>query len=461
MRRLLLALLVAGTLTGPADASGVPREPRIEASPGTRLLTSAPLRWDGDFTATAVAAEGDHLFLGTPGSGQAYSTRSPLRHGGFLTYRLSEEPPYARQVATFACPSSREGGMSVWDGLLVQSVDPTDPQSHPGPGTDPACAAPELLASGGLRIVDVRDAARPRQVGFVPLSCGARNQALLPAGGAAYIYTLKDACHESAASADTRPARLRVVKLRRTSTGVEWRLASHVELPATVECLGWGVHVPAQRAVCYGRDRLALFDVADPANPELIGLGAVPGERFYAAAFTPDGRRVVTVSSPHASDCAGSADTSGVVRTFAVGDLLGEVPVGVLSPRSTFAIPRTMSAAKPGGSACFTTSVHVLAGRTGRVLAVVGWNTAGLAVLDLTAEQPREIAHFSATFDLPPDALRSEMFSAVRRAVWYRGRIYAPELMDRLGLRVLEVDGLRTRDAVPQPRSWNPQTWSG
>lgn len=462
MRRLLAVLSAAFVLAAPPSLAAP--DPRIEISPNARLLTSVPIRWNGDFTPWTVAAEGDRLFVSSPGSGRATSPSNPLRHGGFIVYRLTEGPPYAKQVATFACPSSQEGGMSVWDGLVVQSVDPVDPLSNPPPGTEAACASPALLASGGLRVVDVKDAARPRQVDFEALVCGARNQALIPSAGAAYVYTLKDGCYESLASTDLGSTRLRVLKLQRAAAGgVDLRLVSQIPVPGSLECQGWSVLTTARRAVCYGKSRLALFDVADPANPKLLGLGVVPGETFYGAAFTPDGRRLIASSAANVDECSGSDDALGVVRTFAVEELVsaGAAAPRVLTTRSVFSIPRTLRAQQPGGSACSSVSVSVIPGRTGRVFAAVGWNSGGMTILDVTAERPREIAHFASKFDAPSDPAGASLFSGIRRAVWYRGRVYAPELMDRLGLRVLEVDGLGVTDVQPQPRSYNPQTQGG
>lgn len=460
MRRLLAALAALSVLAAtPSEAT----EPRIEISAGARLIASAPMEWEGDFTAWSVVAEGDRLFVGSPGSPRATSGSNPLRQGGFITYRLTEGPPYARQVATFACPGSQEGGLSVWDGLVVQSVDAADPVSNPPPGTDPTCASPLLFAPGGLRVVDVREPARPRQVDFEPLVCGVRNQALVPSAGAAYIYTLKDVCHESLASTDLGSTKLRVLKLQRNARGSDLRLVSQTSLPASVECQGWSVLVPARRAVCYGRSRLTLFDVGDPANPQLLGQGVVPGETFYGAAFTPDGRRLLTASAASLDECSGPDDAVGVVRTFDVADLVSSDPASprLLTSRSTFSIPRALPAHQLGGTACSSVSLSVLAGRTGRAFAVVGWNTAGMTILDVSSPRPREIAYFASKFDAPADPAGASFHSGIRRPVWYRGRVYAPELMDRLGLRVLEVRGLDAASIADQPRSYNPQTQGG
>lgn len=459
-RRLLLTLLATVVLAGsPSHAAPAPQ---IEISENARLLTSVPIRWAGDFTAGSLAAEGRYLFVGSPGSGRALVSSNPLRHGGFLVYRLTAGPPYAQQVAAFACPSSQEGGLTVWDGLLVQSVDPVDPLSNLAADTQGTCEPRELLRSGGLRVVDVRNPARPQQVDVEPLVCGARNHALVPSGRAGYLYTLKDACHESVASVDLGSTRLRVLKLERTAAGSDLRLVAQISLPAAVECHGWAVHTASRRAVCYGRSRLALFDISDPANPALVGLGAVPGETFYGAAITPDGRRLITASAASVDECSGSDDTVGVVRTFRVRDLTSEGSVPrVLAPRGSFSIPRVLTAQQPGGSACSSTSVTIIPGRGGKAFAAIGWNTGGLAVLDVTAERPREVAHFASKFDAPSDPQGASLFSGIRRAVWYQGRVYAPELMDRLGLRVLEIRGLGLHDMAPQPRTYNPQTVGG
>lgn len=462
MRRLLLAVLTVLVLAAPSSPAAAP-DPRLEASSNVRVLTSVPIRWDGDFTATSIAAEGDRLFVGSPGSGRAFSTRGALRNGGFLVYRLTEKPPYAQQVGTFACPSSQEGGLSVWNGLVLQSVDPSDLLSNPPPSTDDACDRPAPLGFGGLRVVDVRDAVRPRQVDFEPLVCGMKNHALVPAKGAAYIYAVKEACPEALTSIDLGSTRLRVLKLQRSSRGVDLRLASQVVLPAGVDCHGWSVLPTKRRAVCYAGSRLALFDISDPANPDLLGRGVAPGESFQGVALSPDGRRLVTTSLAAFDECSGSDDAVGVLRTYDAGQLVaaGSGVPATMTARSAFAIPRKLAAHQPGGTVCASLSATVFSGRHGRVFAAVGWNTGGMTIVDLTSGRPREIAHFASKFDAPSDPAGSSVFSGIRRAVWYRGRIYAPELMDRLGLRVLQVRGLGLGDVAPLPRSYNPQTQGG
>lgn len=439
---------------------------RVEMSQGTKLLTSVPLKWEGDFTPWAMAAKGDLLFLSSAASARALSGRDPLAAGGFVTYRLSDRPPYARQIAAFPCPfPPRDGDISVWRNYVLLAADPVDPLNQAVFETR-RCGRAEALAVGGLRIVDISDPRRPTQTAFAELVCGAKNHTLIPQGRSAYVYALKEACERTASSVDPGSVRLRVLKLTKTQRGLKIALSSQIALPPHIECYDWALHLDMNLAACYGRSRITLFDISDPPNPKILGNFVAPIRTFQGATFTGDGRYLAAATlEMEGEQCSGERDERGVVLIYDVETMLGRgdgpESLTTIEPAGRYAIPRTTNLTERGGnSTCGPTSVTLLPTRDPhRYLAAAGWNTGGMTVFDFTQpSQPREIAYLVTRFGTAEAPEEVNSFSGIRRAVWHQGRLYAPELMDRLGLRVLDVDSLKDVPMRTSGAPYNPQT---
>ena len=440
----------------------------VAKSEGTRLLTSVPVEWNGDFSPWSAAAKGDLLFLSSSDSGRALSGQEPLRPGGFVTYRLTDRAPFARQIASFACPASpRDGDISIWRDYVLQAADPVDPLNQATQDIE-GCGGTQPLSVGGLRIVDISDPRQPTQVGFAELVCGARNHTVIPHGSSAYIYALKDACPQTASSLDPGSVRLRVLKVEESKRGVTVVPASQKSLRPHVECYDWSVHLRHNLAACYGRSRISLFDISDPPNPKVLGTFLASDRTFQGATFTGDGRYLAAATvEVEGERCTGADDERGVVLIYEVEEMLalgaGPDSLTTIEPLSTYAIPRTSELTERGShSTCGPTSVTLLPTRDRRrYLAAVGWNTGGMSIFDFTQpSSPEEVAFLVTRFGSAdsPDEVNS--FSGIRRAIWHGGRIYAPELMDRLGLRVIETDALNDIPMSSSNEPYNPQTIS-
>ena len=122
-------------------------------------------------TQTDLAFQGRYAYAGTV--------------SGFRVIDISN-PAAATQVAFKQCSGS-QGDVSVYDNILVQSVD--TPQSGPGCDSTPVANAAVPGSWEGVRIFDISDPARPDLITAVRTDCGSHTHTLAPAGrGSLFIY---------------------------------------------------------------------------------------------------------------------------------------------------------------------------------------------------------------------------------------------------------------------------------
>ncbi len=199
-------------------------------------------------------------------------------HGGFFVFDLAD-PTAPKAVGRYRFAGAMGGDRSMEataDGnFVVLGTEAVDCAGHVNP------------FGPGLYLVDVTDKTAPRLAHYLP-TMGVHSVAVHAIGGDDYVFSV------------TSPGG--IFRIERTPAP---RLVQVAEF-------GFGHDIIVQddpvldKPVLYAADGggpLNIYDVSDPARPQLLATWNIPdrGDKFYvhtaAAEVRPDGRRIVVVTS--------------------------------------------------------------------------------------------------------------------------------------------------------------------
>lgn len=404
---------------------------------------------------------------------------------GINIFRLRQKSPYLEHISYFECGAGVTADLSVWGDYVFQSVPneypyfATWPTAEYNGGQSDRCNNTDRShGKAGIRVIDISEPKKPRQVKFFETPCGAMNHTLMPHRGALYIYA-PIPCDEDTevripavdppepspvpSSGPVTPEReirplnfqIRVIRFE-PKDPARSRVVGTPPLGDAGEQLGCHditVFPSRNLAACpqFFNEVMhtSLLDISDPLNPQVIKQLAVPSESTWMAyaTFTWDGRYLVLADTDGADyahhrlgDCEGDDDRRGALWIYDVGDPSEAVLV------SRFALPRAVVSVD---HACGPTEVSMIPTRdVGRRVAVVGWNGGGMTVVDLSEPTaPREIGHW-----LPPVA------SEIKGSYFYNGRIYSTEWWTGPGVRVFDLAGFGPQETRTYATRMNPQT---
>jgi hypothetical protein len=240
------------------------------------------------------------------------------RYDGFRVIDI-KAPGNPRELAYFTCVSP-QGDVGVYGDLVFRSVDSpqrTDQcaaQSQSGSPTGADCAPAPSPCTGfeGIQIFDISDLSNIQHIASVPLDCGSHTHTVVPdeENDRVLIYN-----SVSGNTLQPNPG-----KYGNRCPGPPFNREDIVEVPldnpASAHVLGsfdLGEHEgePVQichdfgvilgnvnRGACAGHG-IAVFDLTDPANPVHLYTTTAPTvERFHSAAFTWDGKIIVSGWEP-------------------------------------------------------------------------------------------------------------------------------------------------------------------
>ena len=401
-----------------------------------------------NFANTDMAFTGDLLFQGN--------------YHGFNTYRV-EVPASPQLVSSVVCPGG-QGDVSVVGNLLVMSVEQTRGRLDCGLQGVADAVSPERFM--GLRIFDISDMRRPRQVAAVQTCRGSHTHTLVgdPTGeGIVYVYGSGTApvrsADELAGCSDESPAenpdtslfRIDVIEIPLANPEAA-RVVSRpfvFQDPETGDVAGlWrgGDHGPGTQSTssttrchditAYPEIGLAagacsgngiLFDISDPLNPARLDEVVDPGFAYWhSATFNNDGTKVIFTDEwgggGRARCRASDPRQWGANAIYDVVD-------GRLEYRSHYKLPAPQSETEN----CVAHNGSLVP-VPGRDIMVQAWYQGGISVFDFTdSANPFEIAYF----DRGPFDTEEIVLAGYWSAYWYRGFIYGTEIAR--GLDILEL----------------------
>ncbi len=380
---------------------------------------------------------------------------------GFNIYRLTQGN-LPKLLSSVVCPGG-QGDVSIVGDLLIMSVEQIRGRLDCGLEGVVEDVSDERFR--GLRIFDISDLARPRQVGAVQTCRGSHTHSVVSGpgkDGKIIVYNSGTSsvreedelagCFDESPGDDRTalfridvieipvedPSKARIVEsptvFADSETGVLaglWRGGDHgdetQETYRTDQCHDITVFPEGNIAAgaCSGNG--ILFDISDPLKPQRIDAVIDPGFAYWhSATFNNDGSKVIFTDEWG----GGSRPRCRAYDPLTWGaDAIYDIVDGRLEFRGYFKIP----APQVDQENCVAHNGSIVP-VPGRDIFVQAWYQGGLSVIDFTdSANPVEIAYF----DRGPIDAEDLVVGGYWSTYWYDGRIYGTEIVR--GLDVLAL----------------------
>jgi hypothetical protein len=421
-----------------ARRAPAPDTPPTSAPAAERPSTRKP-NLDLSFANTDLAFAGDHLFSGN--------------FHGFNVYNV-EDPRRPRLVTSVVCPGG-QGDLSVYGHLLFMSVEQARGRLDCGTGGVQGRVSPDRFR--GVRIFDVSDVRRPRQLAAVQTCRGSHTHTLVvdPDDAAnVYIYgsgtgSVRSAeelagCSRLKPEEDPETALFSIdiiqVPLAAPETA---RIVNRPRIfadPATGALAGlWkgGTHGPGTQTTsatdqchditvmpavglaagaCSGNG--ILLDISDPVRPLRLDQTIDPNFAYWhSATFNNDGTKVIFTDEWG----GGTQPRCRATDNPAWG---ANAIFDIVDRRLRFRSYYKMPAAQTEQENCVAHNGSIVP-VPGRDIMVQGWYQGGVSVFDFTdSAHPVEIAFF----DRGPVSADQLVIGGFWAAYWHAGYVFGAEM---------------------------------
>jgi hypothetical protein len=463
----------AGTPTSPERPAGSP-EPSATATPaaGTTPATTTPETAPAAGAATATPSGPTPSGLNFANSDLAFR-KADLFFGnfnGFNTYDI-EGPKKPRLLASVVCPGG-QGDVSVYGNLLFMSVEQT--RGRVDCGTQGVTEPVSAERFRGVRIFDITDISKPRQVAAVQTCRGSHTHTLVTdpkdkaniyvyGSGTSSVRSGDELAGCSGLDPDkdpntalfsidvikvplAAPEKAAVVNRPRIfadpTTGAIAGLEKGGDrgpgtqaARVTNQCHDITVFPDAGLAAgaCSGNG--ILMDISDPVHP--VRLDQVSDKNFaywHSATFNNDGTKVVFTDE-------WGGGTRPRCRATDLLNWGADAIFDIVDRKMRFGGYYKMPAAQTEQENCVAHNGSIIP-VPGRDIMVQGWYQGGVSVFDFTdSSKPFEIAYFDRG---PIDATKL-ITGGFWSAYWYNGRIYGSEIA-----RGLDVFKLKPTEYLSQ-----------
>jgi hypothetical protein len=440
-RRFFAALLVAGLLAGTLGGIPATADHNVDDhSKNVKLLTRKPIEVAKNLFAEGsdLAFQGKLLLAGT--------------YQGTAFFRIKKQAPYVKQIGFHDCPGS-QGDISVWGKLAFVSIDSAGSNNR----TSPACNnTNNSVDKEGVRILNIKDPTKPRQVGFVETDCGSHTHTLVPRNGKLFLYVLSYPL--GAPTATCSPVTHRKISVIEVDKDRPSK-SEVVTTPSVDPSIGCHdvTYFPKKKlagAACISESQ--VWSVDDPKNPEIIAhVPNPPGMQIaHSASFTWDGKYVIFsdeyAGAAGGGGCAGDEESN--VGAMFFYDISDPATPELQSWHSLPRVPPFDSEDEAQWFRCTTHNYNILPYKDkDKYRAVSAYYMGGMAEVKFDdPADPTEIAHY-----LPlKGGISPDMWSAY----WYNGRVYTNDHSSKLGLHVFKIAGVGRGKVRFFKGRFNPQT---
>jgi hypothetical protein len=423
----------------PADQNQAPANAANTAAGQAAAAPQTPPRTDLNFANSDLAFSGDRMFVGN--------------FNGFNIYAI-ENPRKPQLLSSVVCPGG-QGDMSVHGHLLFMSVEQTRGRVDCGTkGVEGTASADRLR---GIRIFDISDVRRPKQVAAVQTCRGSHTHTLVvDPRDASHVYLYgsgtatvrpgeelegcsnkdpKDDPDTALFSIDVievplaAPERARIVNRPRifadpASGAISglWKGGNHGEGTQTSRATNQCHDITAFPAAGIAAGACAgngiLLDISDPARP--ARLDQVVDRNFaywHSATFSNDGSKVIFTDEWG----GGTRPRCRAVDSATWG---ADAVFDVVDRKLRFGGYYKMPAPQTELENCVAHNGSTIP-VPGRDLMAQAWYQGGVSVFDFTdSAHPVEIAYFDRG---PLDASRL-IVGGYWSSYWFNGHIYATEI---------------------------------
>jgi len=416
------------------------------------------------FANSDLAFQGNHLFQGN--------------FYGLNIFDISN-PAKASLLTTMVCPGG-QNDVSVYKNLLFMSVEMANgrvdcgtqgfpPPPPPEAGKQPVFGPPPAQKDRfrGVRIFDISDITKPKQVAAVQTCRGShthtlvvdpndKNNVYIYVSGTSFVRQGEELAGCSGAAPDKDPNtslfRIDVIKVplaRPQDAAIvsSPRLFSDPQSGKLNALTNGGTHSksgtakPSDTDQChditvYSALGLAagacsgngiLIDIKDPAHPKRIDAVNDPNYAYWhSASFSNDGKKVVFTDE-------WGGGLGARCRANDPNKWGADAIFNLDNNKLKFASYYKMPAAQGDSENCVAHNGSLVP-VPGRDIEVQAWYQGGISVMDFTdADHPKEIAYYDRG-PITPDML---VLGGDWSAYWYNGQIYASEIAR--GLDILEL----------------------
>jgi hypothetical protein len=425
----------------PAPEGGAPPA----AAPGAAPAAGAPAPAAGgqagsglDFANSDLAFAGTHMWVGN--------------FHGFNTYDI-ENPRRPKLLASIACPGG-QGDVSVYGNLLFMSVEQTRGRIDCGLQGVQETVSKERFR--GVRIFDITDLKKPRQVAAVQTCRGSHTHTLVPdardksrifvyGSGTGSVRSGEelDGCSGGEPEKDDQTAlfsidvievplaapqtakivnRPRIFADETGNIAGLWKGGDHgpgtQRTSQTNQCHDITVfpEVGLAAGACSGNG--ILMDISDPVNPKRLDHASDKNFAYWhSATFNNDGTKVLFTDE-------WGGGTRPRCRATDLPNWGANAIFDIVDKKLQFKGYYKMPAAQTDTENCVAHNGSLIP-VPGRDIMVQGWYQGGLSVFDFTdAANPVEIAFF----DRGPLDAKSLIVGGYWSTYWFNGNIYGSEI---------------------------------
>ncbi|MEM6909396.1 MAG: DUF305 domain-containing protein [Pseudomonadota bacterium] len=456
-------------LEGASDADGAQGRDDEQEESLTQFAERSPLL---DFANTDMAFFDDIMVAGS--------------YHGFNVYKLGDEG-VPSLLSSIVCPGG-QGDVSVIGDLLIMSVEQTRGRVDCGLQGVEGDVSEERFR--GLRIFDISDLARPRQVGGVQTCRGSHTHSVVSAdderiivynSGTSRVRKQDELARCIDNPADTRtalfsidvieipladPSQSRIISSPRVFADDEtgeiaglWKGGESEDgaqyTRRTDQCHDITVFPSKNLAAgaCSGNG--ILMDISDPLNP--VRIDAVFDKGFaywHSATFNNDGTKVIFTDEWGGGGrprCKASDPMDWGANA------IYDIAEGKLEFRSHYKMPGPQTDMEN----CVAHNGSIIP-VPGRDIFVQSWYQGGISVMDFTdSANPKEIAYF----DRGPIDEDQLVVGGFWSSYWYNGRIYGTEITRGIDVFALEPSEFLTEAEIAAAEAasyantrFNPQT---
>lgn len=385
---------------------------------------------------------------------------------GTAFYKMLKRKPYLKQMGFHACPGS-QGDVSVWGKLAFVSIDSASSNNGSGAGCNDtkATGAEDTTHENsegleGVRIINIKNPRRPRQVGFVETPCGSHTHVLVPHGRKLYIYVNSYPLGAPTATCSTLShGKISVIEVNKSNP-----VKSDIVSTPSVRLVPGGTPIGCHDLTVFPKKDLAavacitenqLWDISRPKNPKILAHIPMPEgmQIAHSASFTWDGKYVIFSDeyggAAGGGGCAGDKDSKvGAMFFYKITDpenptLEGDYSLPRVPPFTDDDATRTPR--------CTTHLYNILPMKDRKkYIAASSYYMGGLSVVNFSdPSNEKEKAHF-----MPREGgVLADMWAAY----WYNGRVYTNEKESRRGVSAFKVKGFGPKRVRFFKGRYNPQ----
>ncbi len=416
-----------------------------------------------------------------------------LFQGNFYGVNIFDisNPNRAKLVTSMVCPGG-QGDVSVHKNLMFMSVEMPNgrldcgvqgfPPPPPGATADgrPLPPSPSKERFRGVRIFDISDITRPRQVAAVQTCRGSHTHTLVVdpkdrknvyiyVSGTSFVRQSEELAGCSAETPEKDPNtslfRIEVIRVPLTApetakvvssprvfmdprTGVINSLTnggSHdsARPAATDQCHDITVYseIGLAAGACSGNG--ILLDITEPANPKRVDAVNDPNYSYWhSASFSNDGSRVVFTDE-------WGGGTGARCRLTDPNVWGANAIFNLRDKKLDFASYYKMPAAQTASENCVAHNGSLIP-VPGRDIKVQAWYQGGISIMDFTdPSRPIEIAYF----DRGPIDAQNLVLGGAWSTYWYNGYIYSSEIARGLDILELLPSQFLTQNEIDAARS--------